>query len=59
MKRPSKNNPPDYHQHKILCDNVRNPMKALFLSNTTAEESEKTLREKFGYTDKDIEKLKG
>lgn len=48
----------DFHRIKILKDNVRNPLKALFLSNTTADESEKILRNEYGFTNKQIEALK-
>lgn len=48
----------DYHQLRILKDTVRNPLKGKFLGGPSAEESEKVLREKFGYTDAQIERLK-
>jgi hypothetical protein len=47
----------DYHQKKIAVDTVKNPAKAL-LGGPSVEEAEKTLREKFGYTDEMIAKLK-
>lgn len=50
---------PDKHQLRICKDTVKNPLKGVFLGGPNAEESEKILREKFGYTDKQINKLKG
>jgi len=49
---------PDTHQKKILIDTVKNPMKGKFLGGPSAEEAEKILRKKFGYTDDQIKKLK-
>ena len=49
---------PDKHQLKILKDTVKNPMKGKFLGGPSAEEAEKILRQKFGYTDSQIKKLK-
>lgn len=46
------------HQLKILRDTVRNPLKSL-LGGPTAKEAEEILREKFQYSDLDMEKLKG
>lgn len=48
----------DYHQHKIAVDTVKNPMKGKFLGGPSADEAEETLKTKFGYTQKDIDKLK-
>jgi len=47
----------DNHQKKIAIDTVRNPDKSL-LGGPSAKEAEDTLRRKFGYTDKQIAKLK-
>lgn len=47
----------DKHQHKIAKDTVRNPAKAL-LGGPSVEEAERTLRNKFGYNDEKIRKLK-
>jgi hypothetical protein len=49
---------PDKHQLKILKDTVKNPMKGKFLGGPSAEEAEETLREKFHFTDKQIQDLK-
>lgn len=49
---------PDQHQHRILVDNVRNPLKGKFLGGPSAEESESILRSKFGYKDQHIAALK-
>jgi len=46
------------HQLKVLTDTVKNPMKGKFLGGPSAEEAEKTLREKFHFTDKQIASLK-
>lgn len=46
------------HQLKILLDTVRNPMKGVFLGGPNANEAEKTLRDKFNYSDAEILKLK-
>ena len=50
---------PDKHQLRVLKDTVKNPLKGVFLGGPSAEESEKILRDKFGYTDKQISNLKG
>jgi len=50
---------PDKHQLRVLKDTVKNPLKGVFLGGPSAEESEKILREKFGYSDNQINKLKG
>jgi len=49
------NNP---HTERICKDTVRNPLKGIFLGGPTAEEAEQILRKDFGYTDKQIQKLK-
>jgi hypothetical protein len=49
---------PEDHQLKILKDTVKNPLKGKFLGGPSAEEAEKTLREKFKFTDKQIDALK-
>jgi hypothetical protein len=49
---------PDKHQLKILKDTVKNPAKGMFLGGPSAEEAEKILKQKFGYTDAQIKKLK-
>ena len=48
---------PDKHQKKILIDTVKNPMKGMFLGGPNAEEAERILRTKFGYTDAKIKHL--
>lgn len=45
------------HQLRICRDTVRNSAKGL-LGGPNAEEAEQILREKFGYTNKDIERLR-
>lgn len=50
---------PDKHQLKILKDTVKNPSKGMFLGGPSAEEAEKILKKKFGFTDAQIKKLKG
>ena len=47
----------DKEQEKIAIDTVKNPSKDL-LSGPTSAEAEKVLRDKFGYTDAEIKKLK-
>lgn len=51
-------NTPDKHQERICRDTVKNPLKGLFLGGPSAEEAERILREKFGYNDQKIQKLK-
>lgn len=46
-----------YHQHKIAKDTVKNPNKSL-LGGPSPEEAEETLINKFGYSKKEIDKLK-
>ena len=48
---------PSKHQEKIAKDTVKNPDKAL-LGGPSVEEAEKMLKDKFGYTDAQIKKLK-
>ncbi len=48
---------PSKHQEKIAKDTVKNPDKAL-LGGPSEEEAEKMLKNKFGYTDAQITKLK-
>jgi hypothetical protein len=43
---------------KVLKDTVKNPAKGMFLGGPSAEEAEKILKQKFGYTDAQIKKLK-
>ncbi len=47
----------DVHQHRILRDTVKNPLKGL-LGGPSAEEAEAELRRKFKYNDVMIRKLK-
>jgi hypothetical protein len=49
---------PDQHQKKICIDTVRNPMKGVILGGPSAAEAEKILKEKFGYSDAAITRLK-
>lgn len=51
-------NPADKNQLKILKDTVKNPAKGMFLGGPSAEEAEKILKQKFGYSDAQIKKLK-
>lgn len=46
------------HELKIAIDTVKNPAKGIFLGGPTAEEAEKKLRQKYGYTEAQIKKLK-
>lgn len=46
----------DKHQLRILKDTIRNPNKAL-LGGPSVKDSEKILKDKFGLSDRDIEKL--
>jgi hypothetical protein len=48
----------DKHQLKICKDTVRNPLKGMFLGGPSASEAEQILRDKFGYIDEQIQKLK-
>lgn len=48
----------DKHQYKILIDTIKNPLKGKFLGGPTEEEAIEILKNKYGYTDADIEKLK-
>lgn len=57
-RKPSRNNVADYNQHHIAVDTVKNPNKSMF-GGPSAEESEEILRNKFGYTDQEINRLKG
>ncbi len=48
----------DKHQYKILIDTIKNPLKGKFLGGPTEEEAIEILKNKYGYTDADIEKLR-
>lgn len=48
---------PEKHQLKIAIDTVKNPAKGMFLGGPSAKEAESILK-KFGYSDKEIKKLK-
>ena len=52
-----KNESADKHSEKICKDTVRNPNKEL-LGGPTAKQAEKMLKDKFGYSDAKIAKLK-
>ncbi len=54
-KKPKKGSP-EYKQYKIAIDTVKNPDKSL-LGGPSEEEAIEILKKKFGYTDKDIQKL--
>jgi len=56
-KKVPKKGSPDYHQHKIAVDTVRNPMKS-FMGGPSSKEAEETLIKKFGYSKKEVDKLK-
>jgi predicted DNA binding CopG/RHH family protein len=56
-KKVPKKGSPDYHQHKIAVDTVRNPMKSL-MGGPSSKEAEETLIKKFGYSKKEVDKLK-
>ena len=45
------------HLKKIAIDTVKNPMKGLLLGGPSEEEAVNILKTKFGYTDKQIERL--
>jgi hypothetical protein len=47
----------DQRQLKICIDHVKNPLKGYFLGGPTYDESKRYLIEKFGYTEKQINKL--
>jgi len=47
----------DKHQLKILKDTVRNPAKAL-MGGPTEAEAVRVLKEKFGYTEKQLDTLR-
>jgi len=54
MKKPT--NTMDKRQHDIAVDTVKNPNKA-FMGGPSVEDSKKTLKTKFGYTDQEIARL--
>jgi hypothetical protein len=56
-KKVPKKGSPDYHQHKIAVDTVKNPRKS-FMGGPSPKEAEQTLLKKFGYSKKEVEKLK-
>jgi len=47
----------DKHQLKILKDTVRNPAKAL-MGGPTEAEAVRVLKERFGYTEKQLDTLR-
>jgi hypothetical protein len=48
----------DSHQLKIAIDTIKNSNKAL-LGGMTVIEAEKLLKEKFGYSEEEVNKIKG
>ncbi len=48
---------PDQHQHRIAVDTVKNPMKG-FLGGPNAAQAEAILRNKYGYNDAAINRIK-
>ncbi len=48
---------PEWHECRIACDTVRNPAKAL-LGGPSADEAERKLLNKFGYTQAEVDALK-
>lgn len=56
IKKP-KSGTPDWHKHKIAVDTVKNPMKSL-MGGPSEKEAINILKSDFGYTDKDIKKLR-
>lgn len=56
-RRKSGNVVADKHQLKILKDTVRNPTKAL-MGGPTETEAVRVLKERFGYTDKQLDILR-
>ena len=50
---------PDQHQHRIAVDTVKNPLKGTFLGGMNADEAEKLLTGKFGYSQATVDKMKG
>ena len=56
-KKVPKKGSPDYHQHKIAVDTVRNPIKS-FMGGPSWKEAEETLIKKFGYSKKEVDKLR-
>ncbi len=51
--------PPDQRQKRICIDTLGNPLRGKFLGGPTEEQAEQTLRQKFGFTDFQIARLKG
>lgn len=56
-KKVPKKGSADYHQHKIAVDTVRNPIKS-FMGGPSWKEAEETLIKKFGYSKKEVDKLR-
>ena len=50
-------NPADRHQLAICLDTLKNPNKGMFMGGPTYDESLEILKEKFGYSEEEIEKL--
>ncbi len=58
MRKPNRqNNPAAWHEHRIAVDTVRNPMKS-FLGGPSAEQAAQTLRQRYAYSDSEIESLR-
>lgn len=56
-KLPTKGTP-EYHQHKIAVDIVKNPMKTLLHTKPySVEDAKKMLKQNYGYSEKDLKDL--
>ena len=56
-KKPTKGTP-EWHQHKIAVDTVKNPMKSLLNTKPySVDDAKKMLKDNYGYSDKDLKDL--
>lgn len=57
MSKTPKKGTADYHEHRIAFDTIKNPNKGFFLGGITEKEAIKVLKEKYEYSNADIEKI--
>lgn len=48
---------PDYHEHKIAVDTVKNPNKGMFMDGPSVEEDQETPKSNYVYSSAVINKL--
>ncbi len=58
QKKIPKKGTPEWYEYKIAVDTIKNPLKGKFMSGPSQQQAIKTLKNNFGFTDKQINRLK-